>query len=89
MRCQRCQSPLPKEGAICLFCGLAISEEQLKMRRELNNNHFQPFLKSELYGQNRDKIYPKNEEKENKVLGFILIIIILFLIFGILILVTL
>lgn len=78
--CKRCKKPLPNEGVICKFCGAMMTQEQLNYQQKMKNkNDNQIMLLSEKYGQKSNIEYRDN--KENKLLGFIIItIILLFLI---------
>ena len=76
MNCNKCGSPLPNKGIVCNFCGAAMSPEQLKyMQRMQDKNNKQIELLSEKYGQDNNIKYQSN--KENKILGLIIIIVIL------------
>ncbi len=76
MNCKNCGSPLPSEGAICKFCGVAMEKSQLQFQKRMRNNEEQRVtLLSEKYGQINKIDYRKT--KENKALGFVIIAIIL------------
>lgn len=76
MNCKRCGNPLPSEGAVCKFCGAALTPEGLQYQRRINENKDKQItLMSEKYGQHHNIKY--NEVKENKLMGIIIIAIIL------------
>lgn len=76
MKCKKCGNPLPSTGIVCKFCGMMMDQkqinEQIKMRDKANERIM---LLSEKYGQENKVTY--REEKENKVLGIIVIAIVL------------
>jgi len=77
MNCKKCGNSLPNNGAICKFCGAMMSEEQIVLQNNQNKNRgLNQNLKSDLYGVEKNIAYNKNE-KENKILGVIIIAIIL------------
>ncbi len=84
MFCNKCGNPLPKEGAVCKFCGAMMSEEQIKMIQEQKKEQeFRPELMTEKYGQ-KGKIVYREETKNNNLIiylavvgGLVLFIIIL------------
>lgn len=89
MNCKRCGSPLPSEGSLCKFCGAMIDGEQIEMRKSINDKKaaYNPELKSDRYGVDKTAIYDKTPEKENKVLGVVIVagVILVILVFAILI----
>lgn len=84
MICNNCGKSLPKEGAICKFCGAMMDIDQInkqKMMRDPSSS-YQTKLISDLYNVDKSNIYKKEPIKENKLLGaLVIIIILLFLIF--------
>lgn len=76
MKCKNCGSPLPSEGAVCKFCGVAMEKSQLQFQKRMRNNDEQRVtLLSEKYGQQNKIDY--RDTKENKALGLIIIAVIL------------
>ena len=75
MFCNKCGNPLPKEGAVCKFCGAMMNSEQINMVREENSQQeFRPELKTEKYGQGANIEYrEKNNFNDNEILGIIII----------------
>lgn len=80
MICNRCGKNLPSEGTICKFCGAMMSPEQIDYQNKTRDRDAQRIqLLSEKYGHKEQIDY--REEKENKVLGLaIILIVIVFLI---------
>ena len=82
MVCQKCGNQLPNEGFVCKFCGAMMTDEQIEQQKNyLKERHFQPKLKSELYGIEKIN-YQKEEAQNNPKIKAILIIVgvIIFLI---------
>jgi len=76
MKCKKCGSPLPSEGVACKFCGILMDQEQIDYRNKMNNkNNDKIVLLSEKYGHQNNIEYRNN--KENKLLGLVIISIIL------------
>lgn len=76
MKCKKCGSPLPSEGVACKFCGILMDQEQINYRNKMNNkNNDKIVLLSEKYGHQNNIEYRNN--KENKLLGLVIISIIL------------
>lgn len=76
MKCKKCGSPLPSEGVACKFCGVLMDQEQINYRNKMNNkNNDRVVLLSEKYGHQNSIEYRNN--KENKLLGLVIISVIL------------
>lgn len=76
MKCKKCGSPLPSEGVACKFCGVLMDQEQINYRNKMNNkNNDRVVLLSEKYGHQNNIEYRNN--KENKLLGLVIISVIL------------
>ena len=66
MICKNCKNPLPSDGIVCKFCGTLMSQEQINYQRKYKDRENERIvLLSEKYGH------------ENKILGFISIVIVL------------
>lgn len=80
MKCNRCKNTLPSDGIVCKFCGTLMDEKQIKEQNKYRDkNNEKLMLLSEKYGHSNEINY--REEKENKVLGLVIIsVVILFLI---------
>lgn len=80
MKCNRCKNPLPSDGIVCKFCGALMDEKQIKEQNKYRDrNNEKITMLSEKYGHKNDIGY--RAEKENKVLGLVIIsVIIIFLI---------
>lgn len=80
MKCSRCKNPLPSEGIVCKFCGALMDDKQIKEQNKYRDrNNEKIMLLSEKYGHNNKVEY--REEKENKILGLVIIcVVIIFLI---------
>lgn len=83
MFCKKCGNPLPKEGYMCKFCGAMMDKNQIENQNKLmKDNHYQPKLKSELYGMEKIN-YQENERKEEKsflpyaIIGGVIIFLII------------
>ena len=73
MFCNKCGNPLPKEGAVCKFCGAMMNSEQINMIREqAKEQEFRPELMTEKYGQSKIEY---REDKSNNNLAIYLIVI--------------
>mgnify|MGYP004621950971 FL=1 len=76
MICKNCKNPLPSDGIVCKFCGTLMSQEQIKNQRKYKDRENERIvLLSEKYGHENKIEY--REVKENKILGFISIVIVL------------
>lgn len=76
MICKNCKNPLPSDGIVCKFCGTLMSQEQINYQRKFKNKDNERItLLSEKYGHNNKIEY--REEKENKIVGLISIMIVL------------
>ena len=76
MRCKRCGKALPSNGIACNFCGMLMDQEQINMRNKLQDKDNRRIeLLSEKYGKIKKIEYQKN--KENKILGLLVIIFVL------------
>lgn len=84
MVCKRCGHALPSNSAVCPNCGMMMSREQLKIRKDMNgaNNAYISRL-----DEIRDKnIKNRNQETTNtNVVGYAIFIIIIFLCIAIII----
>lgn len=84
MICKRCGAALPSDGVTCIQCGTMMSKDQIeeqKKWKEINkqNNNIQ--LMSSKYGVNKENFsYEAEPKKENKLLGLLVIVGVLFLI---------
>lgn len=86
MVCKRCGKALSSKAPTCPFCGAFISEEQIpefvEMKKE-KEKEARPALLSEQYGLKPFE-YEKSQNKTNSylffILGFFLIVALLFLI---------
>ncbi len=77
MYCKKCGKALGTDRGICPFCGTMFSKEQLEIYKEQKKeNMYKPELITEKYGE-KPVVYEKNEIKENKVLGFIIVLSVL------------
>jgi len=79
MVCKRCGHALASNSAICPNCGMMMSQEDLRKRREMNGAN-NPYMKR--LDDIRDKnIMNRNEEKTNtNIVGYAIFIIIIFFI---------
>ena len=76
MICKNCKNPLPSDGIVCKFCGTLMSQEQINDQRKYKDREKERIvLLSEKYGHENKIEYREN--KENKILGFISIVIVL------------
>lgn len=76
MICKNCKNPLPSDGIVCKFCGTLMSQEQINDQRKYKEREKERIvLLSEKYGHENKIEYCEN--KENKILGFISIVIVL------------
>ena len=77
--CKNCGSPLPSEGIVCKFCGVAMDKEQYDEQvKTYDRNKERLKLLSEKYGTHQDIEY--SEVKENKLGGLLIIVgVLLFL----------
>lgn len=80
MNCNRCGKPLPNGGMVCKFCGTLMDQNQLNFQKKMKDkNDERIVLLSEKYGHSNNIEY--REEKENKILGLIIIsVVVVFLI---------
>lgn len=79
MNCKNCGKPLSGNGYVCKFCGVMMDEEQIKKQKSLIIPNNKPLFVSEKYG-GKMQIYEKRSQKENKLIGFIIIMAVLLLI---------
>lgn len=76
MKCKVCGNSLPSDGVVCKFCGTLMGQEQINYQSKMKDkNNKRIMLLSEKYGHDNKVEY--REEKENKLLGLIIIIFIL------------
>ena len=76
MICKNCKNPLPSDGIVCKFCGTLMSQVQINDQRKYKDRENERIvLLSEKYGHENKIEYREN--KENKILGFISIVIVL------------
>ena len=76
MICKNCKNPLPSDGIVCKFCGTLMSQKQINHQRKYKDREKERVvLLSEKYGHENKIEYREN--KENKILGFISIVIVL------------
>lgn len=77
MNCKYCGASLSKLSSVCPRCGNLITEEQQKIKKEINgfNN---PYI-NRLNELNK-KEYRKENIKDNKIKGVLFIIIVLLII---------
>ena len=76
MKCKNCGNPLPSSGIVCKFCGALMNQEQVNYQNKMKEKENKRImLLSEKYGHNNKIEY--REEKENKILGITIIIIVL------------
>lgn len=76
MTCRNCGKPLPSDGIVCKFCGALMDQSQINYQNKMKDKNDKKItLLSEKYGHENKIEY--REEKENKVLGLIVIAIIL------------
>jgi len=74
MKCKRCGKALGTDRGICPFCGSLLSKEQVEnYRKAKEEKMFEPEMITEKYGE-KLIYYEKSKEKENKVLGLIVIL---------------
>lgn len=88
MICKKCGKQLPNEGFICKFCGAMMDQKQIMQQKDyLKERRFEPKLKTELYGMEKINYRDAKEQKDNKLLGFLIVggIIIFLIILAILI----
>lgn len=88
MICKRCGAALPSDGAICKQCGAMMTKEQLEEQKKWkemdDRNKYAAKLMSSKYNVNKDKFeYNKDQPKENKFLGLLIILIVVLIIVGI------
>ncbi|MBD8923070.1 hypothetical protein EGR52_06560 [bacterium] len=76
MKCNKCGNPLPDTGIVCKFCGTLMDQGQINYQNKMKDkNDKRIMLLSEKYGYNNKVEY--REEKENKVLGLLIIVIVI------------
>ena len=76
MYCKRCGKPLPNRGITCKFCGALMDQEQIEYQKKMNDKHQERIeLLSEKYGHENKVEY--RGQKENKVLGLVVIVVVL------------
>lgn len=76
MNCKKCKNALPNDGVACKFCGALMDQDQINYRNKMKDrNDERIVLLSEKYGNDNKIEYREN--KENKVLGLVIISIIL------------
>lgn len=77
--CKNCGSPLPNEGIVCKFCGVAMDKEQYDEQvKNQERDKERIKLLSEKYGTHQNIEF--NEVKENKLGGLLIIVgVLLFL----------
>lgn len=85
MICNRCGAALPSDGVTCKQCGAMMSKEQIeeqKKWKEINkqNNNINANLMSSRYGVNKENFNYNEPKKENKLLGLLVIVGIVFII---------
>lgn len=85
MICNRCKAALPNDGYICKHCGAMMSKEQIEEQRkwnEMNERNKQAAkLMSSKYNVNKENLnYGNNPQKENKLLGLLVIVGVVFII---------
>lgn len=83
MICNKCGAALPSDGVTCKQCGTMMSKEQIEEQKKWkeinkqNNNKIE--LMSSRYGVNKETFKYDNEpKKENKVLGLLIIVGVVF-----------
>ena len=73
MYCKHCGKALGTDRGICPFCGAMLSMEQMKEFNYLKKEKmYKAELLTEKYG-GVPMVYAKNEKKENKILGFVIV----------------
>ncbi len=81
MHCKRCGKALGTDRGICPFCGAMMTKNQLaQYKKDKQENMFKPEYITEKYGE-KPVYYEKSEIKENKIIGFIVILGILLALF--------
>lgn len=76
MTCRNCGNPLPSDGIVCKFCGALMNQREINYQNKMRDNDNKKItLLSEKYGHENKIEY--RETKENKALGFAIIIIVL------------
>ena len=76
MKCKNCGNSLPSEGIVCKFCGALMDQSQINYQNKMKDKDNKRItLLSEKYGHENKIEY--REEKENKILGLVVIIFIL------------
>ena len=76
MKCKNCGNSLPSEGIVCKFCGALMDQSQINYQNKMKDkDNKRIMLLSEKYGHENKIEY--REEKENKILGLVVIIFIL------------
>lgn len=80
MKCKYCGYSLSNNSAVCPHCGMLMSDEQLKRRKELNgyNNPYMERLNKLNEDKIKNKLY-ENEQTKN-IGGYILIVSILIIV---------
>lgn len=81
MKCKRCNSPLPSKGYVCSHCKTLMSNEQIKIQKELLSNHSsntRAELISEKYG-GKKQVFIGREEKEHKSVSILFLFLFLLL----------
>ncbi len=79
MYCNKCGAALPSHGFICKSCGAMMNSEQIKAQKEYikeNKKKIEVNLLSDRYNSNIKRDYRENP-KENKFLGILLIILVM------------
>ena len=79
LKCKHCGHALSNNSPICPHCGMLMSEEQLKRRKELNGYN-NPYMQR-LNKLNEERLKYKIEENEEHInIGAIIVIIAIVLI---------
>lgn len=81
MFCEKCGSSLPSNSYICPACGRMLSNNQIKIIKEMNKenkNKIKPNYLSDIYGVKKNIVMRKKDNSYIKyIIGFVLCLIIL------------
>ena len=82
MKCRNCGNALSNNSAICPICGMLMTNDQLKMRKELNGFNNQYMQRLNKLGEDKLKYnLVENEENNSSNIKAIVIITIIIVVF--------
>lgn len=78
MQCTHCGHALSNNSAICPNCGMLMTPDQLKMRKDFNGYN-NPYVER-LNKLNQNMLYKKSENEETSNIGAALLIVFIIII---------